>query len=106
VIEVQDGRLEDYTVIPEQFGLSRHPADAVPGGDPQRNAEIAREIFAGETGAARDLAVLNAGAAIYAAGRAETFGEGVTRAQEAIEAGAAAQKLDEFVKLTNELSPR
>ena len=89
VIEVQDGEIDEYTVIPEDFGLPRYPADAVPGGDPQENARIAQAIFAGEPGAARDLAVLNAGAAIYAGGRAETLEDGVLLAQEAIDTGAA-----------------
>jgi anthranilate phosphoribosyltransferase len=105
VIEVRGSEIEEYMVIPEDFGLTRHPADSVPGGDPQENARITRAIFAGETGAARDLAVLNAGAAIYAAGRAETLAEGVLLAQQAIDNGAAAAKVEAFVKLTQELAP-
>ncbi|MGH2843365.1 MAG: anthranilate phosphoribosyltransferase, partial [Solirubrobacteraceae bacterium] len=90
---------------PEDFGLRRQPADSVPGGDPQENARIARAIFAGEPGAALDLAVLNAGAAIYAGARAETLVEGVERAQQAIDSGAAAAKLEEFVSRTRALAP-
>ena len=93
-------------MIPEEFGLERHPADAVPGGDPQENADIARAIFAGEPGAARDLAVLNAGAAIYAGGRAESLADGVKLAQQAIDTGAAAAKLEAFVSLTEQLAPQ
>ena len=63
--------------------------EAVPGGDPQQNAETARQIFAGEPGAARDLAVLNAGAAIYAGGVADSLAAGVSAAQDAIDSGAA-----------------
>jgi anthranilate phosphoribosyltransferase len=106
VIEVQEGEILEYTVIPEDFDLPRYPADAVPGGDPQENARIAHAIFAGAPGAARDLAVLNAGAAIYAGGRAETLEGGVLLAQEAIDTGAAATKVEQFVTLTNDLSPR
>jgi anthranilate phosphoribosyltransferase len=106
VIEVQDGMIEEFTVIPEDVGLPRYPADAVPGGDPNENAAIARAIFSGETGAARDLAVLNAGAAIYITGQAETLASGVLLAQEAIDTGAATLKLDEFIALTNDLSPK
>jgi anthranilate phosphoribosyltransferase len=106
VIEVQEGMIEEFAVIPEDVGLPRYPADAVPGGDPNENAAIARAIFSGETGAARDLAVLNAGAAIYTAGRAETLASGVLLAQEAIDTGAATLKLDEFIALTNDLSPK
>lgn len=104
VIEVQDGHIEEYSLNPEDLGLARYPADAVPGGNPETNAEIARLIFAGEPGAARDLAVLNAGAAIYVGGKAETLGVGVEMAQVAIDSGAASAKLDEFVALTQELS--
>jgi anthranilate phosphoribosyltransferase len=104
VIEVRGGELLEYLVIPEEVGLARHPADAVPGGDPQQNAQITRAIFAGEPGAARDLAVLNAGAAIYTAGHADSLADGVTLAQAAIDGGQAAAKLDAFVALTGELS--
>jgi anthranilate phosphoribosyltransferase len=105
VVEVRAERIDSYTVIPEDVGLPRHPADAVPGGDAQANAQTARQIFAGEPGAARDLAVFNAGAAIYAGGRAESLAEGVALAQRALDSGAAATKLEEFVALTQALAP-
>ncbi len=104
VVEVQDGELAEYSLNPEEVGLRRYPADAVPGGDPAANAQITRGIFAGEAGAARDLAVLNAGAAIYVGGRAETLAQGVALAQAAIDSGAASAKLEAFVTLTQELS--
>jgi anthranilate phosphoribosyltransferase len=105
VVEVLDGELRDYTVTPEQMSLSRAPADAVPGGDPHQNAETARRILSGEPGPARDLAVLNAGAAIYAGGGAQSLTTGVAAAQEAIDSGAAAAALDRFVTRTRELAP-
>jgi anthranilate phosphoribosyltransferase len=77
----------------------------VPGGDPGQNARTAREIFAGEKGAARDLAALNAGAAIYAGGRAHTLADGVRAALQSIDEGAAAGALDRFVRRTQELAP-
>jgi anthranilate phosphoribosyltransferase len=104
VIEVRDGELSEYTLTPEEAGLPRHPADAVPGGGPQENAEITRRIFAGERGAARDLAVLNAGAAIYTGGRAQSLAEGVALAEAAIDSGAATAKLEALTVLTNQLS--
>jgi len=104
VIEVRDGLLEEYLVTPEELGLSRYPPDAVLGGDPAANAEIARRIFAGEQGASRDLAALNAGAAIYVGGRAETLVEGVQLAQAVIDAGLVTARLEAFVALTQELS--
>jgi anthranilate phosphoribosyltransferase len=105
VIEIQGEELTEYTVTPEELGVRRHGADAVPGGYPDENAATTLAIFSGEPGAARDLAVINAGAAIYTAGRAETLREGVELGQRAIDSGAATAKLEEFVTLTNQLSP-
>ncbi|PZS10756.1 MAG: anthranilate phosphoribosyltransferase [Solirubrobacterales bacterium] len=105
VVEVLGAELREYTVSPEEVSLRRAPADAVPGGDPSQNADTARRILAGEPGAARDLAVLNAGAAIYAGGGAGSLAGGVAGAQEAIDSGAAAAALDRFVARTLELAP-
>jgi anthranilate phosphoribosyltransferase len=105
VVEVQAGELQRYTVTPEEVGLRRAPPEAVPGGDPGQNAETARRIFAGERGAARDLAVFNAGAAIYAGGGAETLEGGVRSAERAIDSGGASDTLERFVAHTLELAP-
>ena len=105
VVEVRAGDQRSYTVSPEDVGLARAPADAVPGGDPQRNAEIARRVFAGELGVARDLSALNAGAAIYAGGRADSLEHGVRTAEAAIDSGAAAAALERFVERTRALAP-
>jgi anthranilate phosphoribosyltransferase len=105
VVEVRAGDQRSYTVSPEDVGLARAPADAVPGGDPQRNAEIAMRVFAGELGVARDLSVMNAGAAIYAGGRADSLEHGVRTAEEAIDSGAAAAALERFVECTRALAP-
>ena len=100
VVEVIDGELRRYTVTPEEVSLERSPAEAVPGGDPAQNADTARRIFEGARGAARDLAVLNAGAAIYAGGGADSLAEGVRAAEDAIDRGAAAETLERFVTHT------
>jgi anthranilate phosphoribosyltransferase len=105
VVEVLDGKLRTYTVSPEEVSLERAPAEAVPGGDPEQNANTARRILAGEAGAARDLAVLNAGAAIYAGGGADSLQTGVQAALEAVDSGTAAAALDRFVARTQELAP-
>jgi anthranilate phosphoribosyltransferase len=105
VVEVAGGELSRYTVSPEDVSLERAPASAIPGGDPEQNADIARRIFAGELGAPRDLAVLNAGAAIYAAGRAESLPAGVRAAEQAIDSGATAEALERFLAATHELAP-
>ena len=100
VVEVNGAQIDRYTVSPGDCGLPESPADAVAGGTPEDNARVTRAILAGETGPTRDLAVLNAGAAIFAAGYAASIPEGVTRAQEAIDSGAAARTLDRYIKLT------
>jgi anthranilate phosphoribosyltransferase len=100
VVEVNGTELERYTVSPADCGLPEAPAEAVAGGHPADNARVTRAILAGETGPARDLAVLNAGAAIYAAGAAESIPDGVRRAQEAIDDGAAARTLDAYIELS------
>jgi anthranilate phosphoribosyltransferase len=104
VVEVIGGELRSYDVSPEDVGLELAPTDEVPGGDPEQNAQTARAIFAGDPGAARDLAVLNAGAAIYAGGRADTLADGVQAALRAIDEGAAADALERFVRRTRELA--
>jgi anthranilate phosphoribosyltransferase len=104
VVEVLGAEVRAYAVTPEEVGLSRSPADAIPGGVPDENAEITRRIFAGERGAARDLAVLNAGAAIYAGGGAESLPAGVQAARAALDSGAATAALERFVSRTNELA--
>ena len=79
VVEVDDGEMRTYEVTPEDVGLARSAYEDVAGGPPEANAATTRRIFAGERGPARDLAVLNAGAAIYAAGRADDLASGRAR---------------------------
>jgi len=104
VVEVVGHELRSYTITPEAASLPRSPTDAIPGGDPAENAETTRRIFAGQPGAARDLAVLNAGAAIYVGGGAQTLADGVRLAERTIDSGAAADTLERFVARTRELS--
>ena len=105
VVEVIGDEVRRYTVTPEEAALERAPAESVPAGDPQQNAETTRRILAGERGAAYGLAVLNAGAAIYAAGGADTLADGVRAAEQAIDDGAAAAALERFIARTQELAP-
>ncbi|MEA2371057.1 MAG: anthranilate phosphoribosyltransferase [Solirubrobacteraceae bacterium] len=93
-----------YTVTPAEVGIETIDGDGVPGGTPAENAQTTRMILAGRTGPAREMALINSGAAIYAAGRAETIAHGVELARAAIDDGAAAAVLDRFVALTVELS--
>ncbi len=106
VVEVTADHIERYDISPGDVGLSEAPYEAVVGGHPQDNAAITRAILAGETGPRRDLAVLNAGAAIYAGGRAASLAAGVVAAQEAIDDGSAAAALDRYVTLSHELGAK
>jgi anthranilate phosphoribosyltransferase len=104
VVEVDGGELSSYEVAPEDVGLGRAEESALAGGPPADNARTARAIFAGELGPARDIAVLNGGAAIYVSGRVGSLQEGVRAAEEAIDSGRAAETLDRLVTLTGELA--
>jgi anthranilate phosphoribosyltransferase len=103
VIEVADGRTEEWFVEPGEFGLGRADLEQVAGGSPEQNAAVSRAVLAGEAGPRRDLVVLNAGAAIYAGGLAAGLGEGVEKAAAAIDSGAASDLLDRLVATTAEL---
>ncbi len=105
VVQVDGGRLNSYEIAPEEVGLERAAYEDVAGGPPDANARTTRRILAGERGPARDLAALNAGAAIYAAGRVDDLEQGVRAAEAAIDAGAATTALDRLVELTGKLAP-
>ena len=105
VVELDGDELRSYRFRPEDAGLrSTADLDATAGGSPADNAATTRAIFAGEQGPRRDIAVLNAGAAIYAAGRADDLAAGVRAAQAAIDDGSAARSLDALVAHTHELA--
>ena len=102
VCEIRDDKFRSYELTPEQFGYPRCEKDALKGGTPQENAQITRDILDGkETGAKRQAVCLNAGAALYIAGKAETMEAGVRLAEELIDSGAAKAKLEEFIKESN-----
>jgi anthranilate phosphoribosyltransferase len=105
VVELRDGKVETYTVTPEDLGVERAPIDAIAFGSPDENAQITRAVIGREDhGPARALTLVNAGAAIYAARRADTLEAGVTAAAEAIDSGAAREVLERFVARTRELA--
>ena len=91
-------------MTPESVGLASAPQDAVAAGTPEKNAGIARKVLGGDHGAERDLTVLNAGAAIYVGGGAESIEAGARAAEQAIDSGAAADVLERFVARTGELA--
>lgn len=102
VCEVRDGSFKTYTITPEQFGFTRCQKEDLQGGTPQENAEITLGILNGEKGPKREAVLLNAGAALYTAGKSATLEDGVKLAAETIDSGKAKQKLDEFIRLSNE----
>ena len=104
VVEVDRGDLHSYEVAPADVGLRAARFEDIAGGTPADNADTTRRILAAEPGPARDLAVLNAGAAILAGGGAETLEAGVRAAEAAIDSGAAAGALNSLVELTTELA--
>jgi len=105
VVEVDGPEVHSYEVSPEDVGLPRARPEDLAGGPPDRNAETTRRIFDGEPGPQRDLAVLNAGAAIYVAGRVDSLEEGVRSAEAAIDDGRAGATLERLVDMTRELAP-
>lgn len=99
VCEIRDGWFQSYEITPEQFGYTRCTKEELTGGTPEENAEITRKILSGEDRGAKRCAVcLNAGAAIYIAGKAATMEEGVRMAERLIDEGAAAAKLEQFIE--------
>jgi anthranilate phosphoribosyltransferase len=102
VSELRDGMIRTYDVTPEQLlGRSAEPGE-LQGGDPAVNAAIARRIFEGEKGPGRDVVVVNAGAALVAAGVARDFADGIARAEDSIDRGEALRKLELLVRFTQE----
>jgi anthranilate phosphoribosyltransferase len=99
--EVKNGWLRSYEITPEQFGFKRCGRDELAGGEPAENAAILRSVLNGEKGAKRDAAVLNAAAALYISGKYETIGHAVNVAENMIDSGNAANKLDEFISHSN-----
>ncbi len=104
VVEVAEGRTEEWFVEATDLGLEPAPLDAIPGGEPGENAAVVRSVLEGEGGPARDVSVLNAGAAIYVAGAVKGLREGIGRAAEAIDSGSARDVLERLITRTRELS--
>lgn len=102
VCEIRDGWFQSYEITPEQFGYSRCDKSELVGGTPQENAAITLAILQGqETGAKRQAVCLNAGAALYITGKAETIEQGVRMAETLIDSGKAYEKLQDFIRESN-----
>ncbi|HEY5143875.1 MAG TPA: anthranilate phosphoribosyltransferase [Solirubrobacteraceae bacterium] len=106
VVEVEGQSMRSYDLEPGDVGLPWAEPEAVSGGTPAENAAFTRSILAGEPGPRLDIALLNAGAAIYTAGRASSIAAGVEAARAAVESGAASATLEAYVSLSRELAGR
>ena len=102
VCEIKDGTFTSYEITPEQFGYERCEKGALTGGTPKENAQITLDIISGkELGAKRNAVCLNAGAAIYLAGKADSIEAGVRKAEQIIDEGLALKKLEQFKEESN-----
>ena len=101
VAEVKDGAVERYAILPEDLGVRRWQRSEIAGGDADRNATILRDVFSGQKGAPRDAVLANAAAALVAAEAAPTLREGVRLAAEAVDRGAARDKLERLRALSH-----
>ncbi len=102
--DARDGETRTYRVTPDEFGLARAGVEELRGGDVAENVAITRAVLNGEGGARRSVTLLNAGAGIYAANAAASYGEGIAMAADAIDSGRALAKLEQLAALTRELS--
>lgn len=101
VCEFQDGWFKTYTITPEEFGLARCTKEDLAGGTPEENARMTREILKGARGPKRDAVLMNAGAALYLGGRADTMKAGIALAAELIDSGKAYETLERLIEVSN-----
>ena len=104
VVEVADGRTDEWFVEAEDLGLGIAPLETIAGGDSDQNAVVTQSILDGEQGAQRDVALLNAGAAIFVGGSAVNLGDGVEQARQAVDSGAARDVLARLIDRSRELA--
>lgn len=101
VCEFKDGWFRSYTIVPEDFGFERCTKDDLKGGTPEENAKITREILGGAKGHKRNAVLMNAGAALYIGGKAETLKDGIALAAKIIDSGKALETLDKLIEVSN-----
>ncbi len=104
VAELKNGEVREYTINPGQFGIGEHDGSMLKAQSREMSLAIVRRVLANEPGPARDIVLLNAGAALYAADVADSLADGVERARQALSSGAAAQTLERFVLTTLRLA--
>jgi anthranilate phosphoribosyltransferase len=104
VAELKDGQVTEYTVHPEQFGLAQHDGSALRVTNPQASVDIVRRVLDNQPGPARDIVLLNAGAALYTANVTGSLAEGVDRARQVLAEGRASEALFTFIQSTQALA--
>lgn len=102
VCEVREGNFFSYIITPEEFGLKRCSKDALTGGTPEENAEITRAVLSGVTSSKLDAVLLNSGAAIYLAGKADSIQAGIELARDVINSKKALEQLEQFICCSNQ----
>ena len=102
--ELRNGQIEEYEILPGEFGIAMSDLQAIRVDSPEQSKAMLLDVLADQPGPARDIVLLNAGAALYVAGVAAPIGEGVQKAREAIASGAARQRLDAYVAATRQLA--
>ncbi len=102
ICEIRDGWYKTYTINPEDFGFEKCTKDDLKGGTPEVNAQITRDILNGAKGHKRNAVLLNAGAALYIGGKADTFKAGVKLAEEIIDSKKALESLEKLIAVSNE----
>jgi len=101
VAELRDGQVKEYTIEPGQFGLAQCRLEDLHGGSPEQSAAVVRSVLEGKKGPARDVVLLNSGAALYVGRAADSIQDGICLAAESIDSGKARQKLEQLAQLTN-----
>lgn len=105
VAELHEGVIHEYTLVPEQFGMAREPLSWLAVGSAGESLAMIQRVFSGEPGPARDVVLLNAGAALYAAGLSPDLVSGVSMAAMSVDNGGAGRKLNELVDYTRRFCP-
>ena len=104
VAELKDGEVREYRINPGQFGIAEHDGSMLKAQTREMSQAILQRVLDNEAGPARDIVLMNAGAALYAADVADSLADGIERAREALASGRAAEKLAQFVQVTQRLA--
>ena len=104
VAELRDGQIEEYELLPGEYGFAMSDLQSIRVGSPAESRTMLLEVLADKPGPARDIVLLNSGAALYAAGLAGSIGDGIAQARQSITSGAAQAKLEQYVSVTNALT--